>query len=133
MTTTPTIVELRLGGMTCASCAARIEKRLNRLDGVEAQVNYATETATVVADPTVATDELIGAVQAIGYTATLAAPTADTDGAGAGRSDGHVDEHDARLRAMRQRLLVSHRADGAGAGAGDGPPRCSSTAGSGCR
>ena len=54
MTTTPTIVELRLGGMTCASCAARIEKRLNRLEGVEAQVNYATETATVVADPTVA-------------------------------------------------------------------------------
>jgi P-type Cu+ transporter len=107
MTTTPTIVELRLGGMTCASCAARIEKRLNRLEGVEAEVNYATETATVVADPTVASDELIGAVQAIGYTATLAAPTADTDGAGAGRSDGHVDEHDARLRAIRQRLLVS--------------------------
>ncbi len=40
-------IQLAIGGMTCASCAARIEKRLNRLDGVSASVNYATETATV--------------------------------------------------------------------------------------
>jgi Cu+-exporting ATPase len=42
-------VDLQIGGMTCASCAARIERRLNKLDGVEASVNYATELARVVA------------------------------------------------------------------------------------
>ena len=98
-------LDLDLGGMTCASCAARIEKRLNRLDGVEAQVNYATETATVVADPSVPTDDLIGAVEAIGYTATLAAPPSDTTGGGTG--ERHVDEHDARLQSLRQRRIVS--------------------------
>jgi P-type Cu+ transporter len=106
-TSTAPIVELRLGGMTCASCAARIEKRLNRLDGVEAQVNYATETATVVADPSVPTDELIGAVEAIGYTATVAAPRAESGRDGTGTNDGPVDEHDARLQSLRQRLIVS--------------------------
>jgi Cu+-exporting ATPase len=105
MTTTPTVVELRLGGMTCASCAARIEKRLNRLDGVEAQVNYATETATVTAEPAVGTDDLIEAVQAIGYTATVATP-AGADAAG-GQGVDAPDEHDARLQALRQRLVVS--------------------------
>jgi Cu+-exporting ATPase len=104
-TPTPTTIELRLGGMTCASCAARIEKRLNRLDGVEAQVNYATETAKIVADATVATDELIGAVQAIGYTATVAAPPAgSSDSREAG--GGPVDEHDARLHSLRERLTA---------------------------
>ena len=72
-TTNDTTVELSLGGMTCASCAARIEKRLNKLDGVDAKVNYATETATVTAAG-VATDEMIAAVEGIGYTATVAAP-----------------------------------------------------------
>ncbi|HEY3483989.1 MAG TPA: heavy metal translocating P-type ATPase, partial [Ilumatobacteraceae bacterium] len=106
MTITPTTVELRLGGMTCASCAARIQKRLNRLDGVEAQVNYATETATVVADPSVATDDLIGTVEAIGYTATLAAPAAAGE-PDAAVSNHQVDEHDVRLQGLRQRLLLS--------------------------
>ena len=49
--TAPHLIELAIGGMTCASCAARIEKKLNRMDGVEATVNYATEKATV-ASPT---------------------------------------------------------------------------------
>ncbi len=67
-------VELVIGGMTCASCAAHIEKRLNRLDGVAATVNFASEHAAVAFDPTqVSVDELIGAVEAAGYEAFLPA------------------------------------------------------------
>ncbi len=66
-------VELAIGGMTCASCAARIEKKLNRLDGVEASVNYATERAHVSAAE-VSTDELVATVEKLGYTATLPSP-----------------------------------------------------------
>ena len=64
-------VELSLQGMTCAACAARIEKQLNELDGVEAAVNYATETATVVFAGKVSSSELISAVEAIGYAADI--------------------------------------------------------------
>jgi Cu+-exporting ATPase len=65
-------LELELEGMTCASCAARIERKLNRLDGVQAAVNYATEQATVSYDPRrVAADDLIRAVEAAGYGAAL--------------------------------------------------------------
>ncbi|MGD0715980.1 MAG: heavy metal translocating P-type ATPase [Gaiellaceae bacterium] len=73
--------ELRLGleGMTCASCAARIEKRLNRLDGVEATVNFATEQATVRCGPSVSVDELIGAVVSAGYGAHVAAPAHEAE------------------------------------------------------
>ena len=99
---TATTIELKLGGMTCASCAARIEKRLNRLDGVEARVNYATETATVTADPTIGTDDLIGAVASIGYSAALVTPDAVTDA-----DAPKVDEHDVRQDTLRQRLLAS--------------------------
>ena len=56
-------VELAIGGMTCASCAARIEKKLNRLDGVTAAVNFATETARVTFPPTVSTTDLISVVE----------------------------------------------------------------------
>jgi Cu+-exporting ATPase len=69
--------ELRLDieGMTCASCAARIERRLNALDGVEASVNFATEKATVRREAaTVSVDELVGAVEAVGYRARPAEP-----------------------------------------------------------
>ena len=73
---------LALEGMTCASCAARIERTLNKLDGVEATVNYATETATVSFDPAVATPgRLVAAVEGIGYHAAPAT--------------GHDYEHDA--------------------------------------
>ena len=66
-------VDLQLTGMTCAACAARIEKVLNRADGVEATVNFATETAHVVFDATKATPEsLIEAVRKAGYEATPA-------------------------------------------------------------
>jgi Cu+-exporting ATPase len=67
-------VELPITGMTCASCANRIERRLNRLDGVRATVNYATERATVDFDPAaVATGDLVAAVEAAGYEAALPA------------------------------------------------------------
>ena len=94
-----TTVELKLGGMTCASCAARIEKRLNKLDGVDASVNFATETATVVAEIPVPTDDLIAAVEAVGYTATVAADEPS--------GPDHVDEHDLQLQSLRQRLVAS--------------------------
>jgi Cu+-exporting ATPase len=64
--------DLAIGGMTCASCAARVEKRLNRLDGVEASVNFATEQASVTFDPVQASVEgLISAVEEAGYEASL--------------------------------------------------------------
>src|SRR6266516_4213911 len=64
-------IELDIGGMTCASCVARVEKRLNRMDGVSATVNFATETAHVVHPPDVTTEDLIAQVEAAGYTASL--------------------------------------------------------------
>jgi Cu+-exporting ATPase len=71
-----TTIELPITGMTCASCASRIERRLNKLEGVSASVNYATEVATVDYDPAaVAPEQLIGAVEAAGYGAAL--PVAD--------------------------------------------------------
>ena len=67
-------VRLDLEGMTCASCAARIERKLNRLEGVEATVNYATEEAAVTYDPSaVSVDDLIATVEAVGYHAALPA------------------------------------------------------------
>ena len=67
-------VTLAVGGMTCASCAARIEKRLNRIDGVQASVNYATEQASIAFPDSVTRDDLVAAVEATGYTAALPAP-----------------------------------------------------------
>ena len=64
-------VTLAIDGMTCASCAARIEKRLNRIDGVHATVNFATEQASIDAPAGVTPDELMAAVEATGYGATL--------------------------------------------------------------
>ena len=76
----PTRIELAIGGMTCASCAARVEKKLNRLDGVTATVNYATEKAMVtVADPAVGVRDLIATVEATGYTAALPSPPASEE------------------------------------------------------
>ncbi len=64
-------VDLVIGGMTCASCASRIEKKLNRLDGVSATVNYSTEKARVDFPATVSTQDLIDTVTRTGYTAAL--------------------------------------------------------------
>src|SRR5215203_4110768 len=75
ITTAPERLELPIEGMTCASCAMRIEKRLNKLDGVTATVNYATENAAVSFDRSrVAPEDLVAAVEAAGYHARLAAP-----------------------------------------------------------
>src|SRR5690349_13318057 len=67
------IVELEIGGMTCASCASRIEKKLNRMDGVSASVNYATEKATATVAGGVTAADLIATVEKTGYTAILPA------------------------------------------------------------
>jgi Cu+-exporting ATPase len=72
MSATREHVDLPIAGMTCASCANRIERRLNKLDGVTATVNYATEKASVEFDgATVAPDQLVEAVEAAGYRAEL--------------------------------------------------------------
>jgi len=73
-TKTTSSVDLVIGGMTCASCAARIEKRLNKLEGVTATVNYATELANVTVPEGISPDELIAQVEATGYTARLPQP-----------------------------------------------------------
>ncbi|MFD7012398.1 heavy metal translocating P-type ATPase [Rhodococcus jostii] len=96
-------VELEIGGMTCASCANRIEKKLNKLDGVTATVNYATEKARVNFVGEVSTEDLVATVEQAGYTATIPAPAgsgADTDVA------APTAEQDPTA-SLRQRLLVS--------------------------
>jgi Cu+-exporting ATPase len=81
-------VELPITGMTCASCANRIERRLNKLDGVAATVNYATETATVEYDAnSVAADQLVDAVAAAGYQTTLPSDELEAAPTGAAESD----------------------------------------------
>ncbi|HVK36586.1 MAG TPA: heavy metal translocating P-type ATPase [Microlunatus sp.] len=98
-------VELAIGGMTCASCAARIEKNLNRLDGVTAAVNYATEKATVSFPETVRPDELIAVVEQTGYTASVPRPAVEPgDGSDATSPET---SRAAELAALRQRLIVS--------------------------
>ncbi|GAA4512408.1 heavy metal translocating P-type ATPase [Actinoallomurus oryzae] len=94
-------VELVIGGMTCASCANRVEKRLNRLEGVTATVNYATEKASVDFGPGVSPQDLIAQVEKAGYTAALPAP-AEPD-----QKETASEAEDAPVRALRDRLLVS--------------------------
>jgi Cu+-exporting ATPase len=93
-------VDLQIRGMTCASCAARIEKRLNKLDGVTATVNFATEQAHVTNEGGAGTDELVAAVEAAGYSAVLVAPM----GLAATPSE-KVESDPARL--LRDRMLIS--------------------------
>lgn len=94
-------IELEIGGMTCASCANRIEKRLNRMDGVAASVNYATEKATVTAPAGLDPQELIAEVEKTGYTAVLPAPPAEPGG------EHDHDVTDTELVGLRQRLIGS--------------------------
>ncbi len=96
-------VTLAIGGMTCASCAARVENRLNKLDGVTASVNYATEQAHVVVPDAVAADDLITQVEAVGYTARLPRPAPGSEGGGADAQPTAGDD----TRALRTRLVVS--------------------------
>jgi P-type Cu+ transporter len=95
--TTTTRLELPIEGMTCASCAARIERKLNKLDGVIASVNYATEKAAVEYDPALVSPKaLVDAVEQAGYSARL--PQAS--------DEPHVAEEDPTSD-LRRRLIVS--------------------------
>ncbi|MEU3766002.1 heavy metal translocating P-type ATPase [Amycolatopsis keratiniphila] len=87
-------VELTVSGMTCAACSARVERALNKLDGVRASVNYATERATVQVPATLADDVLIERVRKSGYTAEI-------------RGDEDPDTGFARVRDLRRRLVVA--------------------------
>jgi len=107
-------VELEIEGMTCASCANRIEKRLNRIDGVTATVNYATERAAVTFADDVNTDLLVAEVEAAGYSAHLppapgrAFSAAEDDSSvhdGHGPTGGGHDHNDS-ADALRARLVV---------------------------
>ncbi len=86
-------VQLDITGMTCASCANRIERRLNKVPGVAASVNYATEKADVRYPSEVSLDQLIDAVRAAGYSAAVPSSTNEDD--------------DADANALRSRLIVS--------------------------
>jgi Cu+-exporting ATPase len=91
-------VDLNLRGMTCASCAARVEKTLNRLDGVTATVNFATETAAVQFDPAETRPaDLVAAVESLGYGASVPSP----------HEHHHGPEDEAGMRALRNRVVVS--------------------------
>ena len=100
---TTTDVELAITGMTCASCANRIERKLNKLDGVTATVNYATEKAKVSFPGGTTTEQLIAAVEGAGYSATLpeVRRAASSDGA---PGEGLVEPD--RVGALLQRLLI---------------------------
>ncbi|MBT8227228.1 MAG: copper-translocating P-type ATPase [Dactylosporangium sp.] len=105
-------IELAIGGMTCASCAARVEKRLNRLDGVRATVNFATEVAQVTCPDTVTVTDLVHTIEATGYTATPprqpALPHQPVEpAASAADPEPPGDDATARELALRQRLLIS--------------------------
>ncbi len=89
-------IELSIGGMTCASCAARVEKKLNKLDGVTATVNFATEKARVEFGDDVTAEQLVTAVESAGYQAALPAPAADA------AAEAPADP----TAALRQRLLI---------------------------
>ena len=90
-------VELDVSGMTCAACAARVETRLNKLDGVRASVNYATRVATVDAPDAVSYDQLCDVVQRAGYQAEMRTPG----------SDERSDPDDAAARSLLVRLAVA--------------------------
>ena len=94
--------ELEIGGMTCASCANRIERKLNKLDGVAASVNYATEKAKVTVPAGYDPAALIAEVEKTGYTAALPAPKVTKQDA----SDS-ADPEDPELKSLRTRLIVS--------------------------
>ncbi|MYR45705.1 heavy metal translocating P-type ATPase [Streptomyces sp. SID5910] len=98
-------VELLIGGMTCASCAARVEKKLNRMDGVSATVNYATEKARITHPASTSVADLVATVVKTGYTAEEPAPPPEPT---AEDTPGHsAEDDDPELSALRQRLVVS--------------------------
>jgi len=109
--TEPAGLQLDLTGMTCASCANRIERSLNKVPGVEATVNYATEKASVRAAAGAAeqldADALIAAVEKAGYSATLVVPREASAASGDHGGNGAAPSAPDELGALRQRLLIS--------------------------
>ncbi|GAA1754093.1 heavy metal translocating P-type ATPase [Streptomonospora arabica] len=97
-------IELAIGGMTCASCANRVEKKLNKLDGVTAEVNYATEKARVTYADGVSADDLVAQVEKAGYTATPPPPPDAERCADSAAAEGGPDDP---LRSLRTRTAVS--------------------------
>src|SRR5262245_58267663 len=95
-------LELQISGMTCASCANRIERKLNKLDGVTATVNYATEKAKVTVPADLAPDVVLSTVEQAGYGATIPAPRLPT----AGPDDAPAAPVDP-TRSLLERLLIS--------------------------
>ena len=104
-TTGATTVDLVVGGMTCSSCAARIEKKLNRIEGVTASVNFALERASVQFTEPVTVTDLIDAVEDAGYTAALPAPSVTVEGEAedAATSETGPDP----VAELRRRLVIS--------------------------
>ncbi|MFE9673905.1 heavy metal translocating P-type ATPase [Streptomyces sp. NPDC006259] len=98
-------VELSIGGMTCASCAARVEKRLNRMDGVTATVNYATEKARISYPDGIEVADLITTVEKTGYTAAAPPPPTPPGDGGPVRDAPSAADHESRT--LRQRLFGS--------------------------
>ncbi|SFR24849.1 Cu+-exporting ATPase [Lentzea waywayandensis] len=92
-------IELSIGGMTCASCAARIERKLNKLEGVQASVNYATEKARVSFPESLTAEDLVKVVENTGYSAELPAPPQTGENAEKTEEDP--------TRSLRQRLITS--------------------------
>ncbi|MGW6498692.1 heavy metal translocating P-type ATPase [Nonomuraea angiospora] len=90
-------VELSIGGMTCASCANRIERKLNKLEGVSATVNYATEKAKVTFPVGVDPKDLVSEVEKAGYSAALPAPPTPSE----------APPPDDELKPLRQRLITA--------------------------
>ncbi|WP_442878145.1 heavy metal translocating P-type ATPase [Brachybacterium sp. J144] len=96
-------IELEIGGMTCASCANRIERKLNKLDGITATVNYATEKAKVTAPEGYDPQLLVSEVEKTGYTASLPKPATRKDSASTPGDD--QEGYDPELTSLRHRLI----------------------------
>src|SRR6476469_4383898 len=97
-------VDLAITGMTCASCSARIERKLGKLDGVDAVVNLATEKATVRFAEPVTVEQLLSTVRATGYGAEVVevAPTPKHD-----QHDSHLDHQVAPEDDLKRRAMVA--------------------------
>ena len=97
-------IQLDIGGMTCASCAARIEKKLNRMEGVTASVNYTTEKAKVTFADNITAADLIAQIEATGYTAHVPTPKLSISSTGEAIDSTAGDDP---TRMLRQRLTIS--------------------------